>query len=143
MTINSREALLKQAETHAVDLHLRGLYQGEQTIRELAAALATIPEAPKQDAREGAKPVVVAVVPYDVAHDVLKLTHVDARKKLYEEMRLVPEHFIVTPEQHTQRGHVYAAPQPRAEPQPVDDQRCPKCKSNKVCFHCERCGENW
>ena len=38
---------------------------------------------------------------------------------------------------------LYAAPQPRAEPQPVDDQRCPKCKSNKVCFHCERCGENW
>ena len=25
----------------------------------------------------------------------------------------------------------------------MDELRCPRCKSNKTCNHCERCGENW
>ena len=94
---DSREALLKRAETHAIDLHLRGLYQGEQTLRELAAALATIPEAPKQDAREGAVPAAWALfTPDEEPQFLTKRPLINAGPFMWQPL--------------------YAAPQPRAEP---------------------------
>lgn len=35
------------------------------------------------------------------------------------------------------------SPAPRAPEGYVLHDRCPKCDSNKVCQHCEHCGENW